>query len=167
VQNEDHLKTSHFINERCDLSRNRLISILIETIMLHGHQSIVSRWNVSSSGPAVWQHVTRAPVSLRSTRDSNVFSTGGQSPPCLACLPRPHPPRQAGQDERHDDGGEEVDRVVVQDRFPTDAPRGGRLVRHHLPDARVEACRRARGQSSSRGNLTNRIYTLRIHSRFI
>lgn len=52
--------------------------------------------------------------------------------------PRPQPPRQPGQDEGDEDGGEQVDGVVVQDGFPTDPLGGGRLVAHHLPDARVE-----------------------------
>lgn len=51
----------------------------------------------------------------------------------------PRPPRQPGQDERDEDGGEQVDRVVVQDGFPTDPLGGGGAVAHHLPDARVEA----------------------------
>lgn len=53
----------------------------------------------------------------------------------------PRPPRQPWQDERHQDGGEQVDGVVVQNGFSADSAGGGRLVAHHLSDARVKACK--------------------------
>lgn len=40
-------------------------------------------------------------------------------------LARPRPPGQAGQHKGDEQGGEEVDGVVVQYRLPTDALRGG------------------------------------------
>lgn len=57
----------------------------------------------------------------------------------LSVLSWPHAPRQTRQDERDEDWGEQIDCVIVQDGFPTYPPCGGRLVTHHLPDARVEA----------------------------
>ena len=65
---------------------------------------------------------------------SDLLSEGGSS-----VLSWPHPPRQPGQDERDEDGGEQVDCVIVQYGFPTYPLGGGGLVTHHLPDARVEA----------------------------
>ena len=75
---------------------------------------------------------------------SDLLSEGGSS-----VLSWPHPPRQPGQDERDEDGGEQVDRVIVQDGFPTYPPCGGGLVTHHLLDARVEAWRHEEEETSS------------------
>lgn len=56
----------------------------------------------------------------------------------------PHPPRQPWQDERDEDGGEQVDRVVVQNGLSADSLGGGRLVANHLSDAHVKACKSER-----------------------
>lgn len=73
--------------------------------------------------------------------------------------PRPQPPRQPGQDEGDEDGGEQVDGVVVQDGFPTDPLGGGRLVAHHLPDARVETCRQTDEEETEESRFTLRLQT--------
>lgn len=75
---------------------------------------------------------------------------------CGSVSPRPRPPRQPRQEEGDEEGGEQVDGVVVQDGLPADPPGRGGLVAHHLPDARVEACgrrRRAGGRKRHRTGL--------------